>query len=66
MSGARIRHPDATLEEAVAVSHNVLWLAANMHNYGSDQWREFFVACVRDARRVVDYEGDPLIEEPTP
>lgn len=54
----RLRHPDVTLDEAVAVSHGVLWLANNMHNYGSDAWRELFMACVRDARRVVGYEDE--------
>lgn len=52
----RHRHPAATLEEAVAVCHGVLWLANNMHQYGSDAWRDLFMACVRDARRVVGYE----------
>lgn len=45
-------------DEAVRVCNDVLWLANNMHNYGTDQWRDFFMACVRDARRVVGIEAD--------
>lgn len=54
----RQRHPDATLDEAVGVCHGVIWLANNLHNYGSDAWREYFVACVRDARRVVGIQAE--------
>ncbi len=52
----RREHPEATHDEAIAVCHGVLWLANNIHNYGSDAWREYFMACVRDARRVVGVE----------
>jgi hypothetical protein len=54
----RQRHVESSLEEAVAVCHGVLWLANNIHHYGGDQWREYFMACVRDARRVVGYESE--------
>jgi hypothetical protein len=55
------QHPAAEPDESVRVCHGVLWLANNIHNYGTEAWREYFMACVRDARRVVGYEGDPKV-----
>lgn len=60
----RQRHPDATFDEAVGVCHGVLWLANNLRNYGSDAWRDLFVACVRDGRRVVGIDAEQQ-ERPT-
>ena len=50
------------LVEAQKVAGNVLWLNNNMHNYGSDDWRAFFKATVRDARRFYDL-ADRLLAE---
>lgn len=47
-----LREARAERDEAVAVCNGVLWLDDNLHNYGSDAWRTYFKACVRDARRV--------------
>ena len=58
MSDHAYRHPEATFDEAVRVCHDVIWLANNLHNYGTEAWRELFMACVRDARRVAGYERD--------
>ena len=56
------KRPDE--DEAVRVCHGVLWLADNIHNYGTKQWRGYFMACVRDARRVVGYDPETPQEEP--
>lgn len=52
------RHPAADEGEAERVCDGVLWLADNIHNYGTEAWRGYFMACVRDARRVRGYEPD--------
>ena len=47
-------HHLAELEEQhealVGVAGGVIWLDNNIHNYGSDEWRGFFKAVLRDAR----------------
>jgi hypothetical protein len=40
------------LERVQGVIHDVLWLDANLHNYGTDKWRGYFKALVRDAREA--------------
>jgi hypothetical protein len=42
----------AVVEEMSGVVDNVIWLDNNIHNYGSDEWRGFFKAALRDARRA--------------
>lgn len=43
---------DAQLQETLAVVDGVIWLDNNIHNYGSDGWRGYFKAVLRDARRA--------------
>jgi hypothetical protein len=41
------------LQELEAVANGVIWLDNNIHNYGTDEWRGYFKAVLRDARRAV-------------
>lgn len=50
------------LTEAQQVAGNTLWLDNNMHLYGTDEWREFFKATVRDARRFYALADRLLVE----
>lgn len=52
------------LRELEAVANGVIWLDNNIHNYGSDAWRGYFKAVLRDARRAMaspqsNQEGRP-------
>ena len=57
-------------DEAIAICQGVLWLADNIHAYGTDEWREYFMACANDARVVIfqpekpSLIGDPNFDPP--
>jgi hypothetical protein len=40
-------------ERAETALRGFLWLHNNMHNYGSERWRDLFVAAVVDARAAL-------------
>lgn len=44
---------DSRVDELEAVANGVIWLDNNIHNYGSDAWRDYFKAVLRDARRAM-------------
>ena len=41
------------VKELEGVANDVIWLDNNIHNYGTDGWRSYFKAALRDAKRVM-------------
>ncbi|MBA2742511.1 MAG: hypothetical protein H0U46_10920 [Actinobacteria bacterium] len=47
---------EAENEQLRVVANGVIWLDNNIHNYGSDAWRGYFKAVLRDARAALTPE----------